>query len=101
MVAELNIQKAKMIKAVRNRAKEMREEFARLMVIQEGTVKAQLERRMKDRTMELESEQDIFETRKEIVDDFKKREASKRNELEFVIAAREAQNCSKLLQSKA
>ncbi|CAG5111706.1 Oidioi.mRNA.OKI2018_I69.chr2.g5984.t1.cds [Oikopleura dioica] len=48
---------------------------------------------MKERTMELESEQDIFETRKEIVDDFQKREATKRNEPEFIIAAREAQNC--------
>ena len=89
-----------MIKSVQDRAKEMREEFARQMIIQEGTVKAQLERRMKERTMELESEQDIFETRKEIVDDFQKREASKSNELEFVIAAREAQNCSKFFRVK-
>lgn len=93
MIEELNIEKSKMIKSVHDRAAKMSREFTRQMTIQESVVKAILLRNMKDRLMTIEAEQNIFEKHKKTVNDF--RNGVIMDEEEFMIGAREAQNCSK------
>lgn len=85
MIEELNIHKAAMIKSVHDRAKAMREHWARAMLIQEGVVKSSFERNSEERRNRVIAEQQRFDHTKKPLEDF--RSGKMTDEEEFKRAA--------------